>query len=93
MKTQKQSLEALRRQGNALVEILNDYKKEKEAFTKELADLQEINIQEREMLQDERAAMEVERTTFEERWAAMEQRFTITRDDTIRVSIILCICS
>ena len=91
VKTQRQSLEALRHQGNALVEILNEYKQEKETFSKELEDLQEINVQERDLLRDERAGMEVERTTFEERWAAMEQRMTVVRDDNIRVGFILCI--
>ena len=91
MKTQKQSLEALRRQGNALVEILNKYKQEKETFSKELEDLQEINIQERDLLREERAEREVEQTMFEERWAAMEQQRTVVRDDNIRVSFILCI--
>ena len=45
--TRKQELDALRRQGNSLVEILNEYQEGKERFTQVMDDVQRLNEEER----------------------------------------------
>ena len=77
--TRKQELEAMRRQGNSLVEILGEYQEEKERFTRTMDDVQLLNEEER---QQNKALWDI----FEERWETMEQRMTSLRDQNILVS-------
>ena len=77
--TRKQELEAMRRQGNSLVEILGEYQVEKERFTRTMDDVQLLNEEER---QQNKALWDI----FGERWEAMEQRMTSLSDQNVLVS-------
>ena len=77
--TRKQELEAMRRQGNSLVEILGEYQEEKERFTRTMDDIQLLNEEER---QQNKALWDI----FGDRWEAMEQRMTSLSDQNVLVS-------
>jgi CHASE3 domain sensor protein len=69
----------LKRQGNSLVEVLNEYQEGKEKFTQVMDDVHRLNEEERSQ---NKALWDI----FEERWSAMEQRMTSLRDQNILVS-------
>ena len=67
LKTRKKELEAMRHQGNSLVEILGEYQEGKERFTKVMDDVERLNEEEH---YQNKALWDI----FEERWGVMEQR-------------------
>jgi hypothetical protein len=79
LETRRKEVDALRRQGNSLVEILNEYQQEKERFSNMVNDMERLNEEERTQ---NKALWDI----FEERWGAMEQRMTSLRDQNILVS-------